>query len=273
MNRDPISKNENQGKEIRESTGDFKSPDDISLEAAGLAHDLNNVLATISGYAELIREDLPAGSPLREDANKVISGVIRARLLTDELLTLGKYSGRGQKETDVAGILSESLDFLVSLQPRNILVEKNIPEITAVVNCEPVRLFRVFLNIIKNAFQSMEKTGGKLTAGLYLPSPEQLESMLAEIKSKRNETENMFYDKFDNKNFVVIFLRDTGSGIDSSVIDRIYDPYFTQRDKQGGTGLGLTVVRKIVTGLNGDIIVTSRSGEGTEFQILLPLVP
>lgn len=271
MNRNPSSKKKSHGNEIPDSPGDNKIAVDISIEAAGLAHDLNNVLATISGYAELLREDLPAGSSLKDDTNKIISGVIRARLLTEELLTLGKYSGHSQKETDAAGILSESIDFLASIQPQNILIEKDIPDIMAFVSCEPVKLFRIFMNIIKNAFQAMEKNGGKLTTGLYFPSPEQVENMLLSIKNKKSPVENMFYNMFEKKSFVVIYFSDTGTGIDSSVMERIYDPYFTTRHKSGGTGLGLSVVRRMVTEMNGEIFITSSPGKGTEFQILLPL--
>lgn len=265
---------------LRKKGSGNKSPEDpadstrtsgIALQAAGLAHDLNNVLATISGYAELLRDDLPAGSPLKDDTDKIISGIFRARLLTEEILTLGKYSDHGIKENDVAGILSETIDFLMPVLPDNILVEKDIPGIRSVIRCEPVKLFRIFLNIIKNAIQSMECFGGKLTAGIFLPSPEQLDNMLYNIKSRSNRSENMFYNISVEKSFVAIYFRDTGQGIDESVIDRIYDPYFSKRDKSGGTGLGLTVVRNIVTELNGDIIVTSRPGEGTEFRILLPI--
>lgn len=271
MKRTPSPKKGNHGNEIPESPGDYETPVDYSIETAGLAHDINNILATISGYAEMIREDLPADSPLKEDANRIISGVIRARLLTEEFLTPGKFLGYGQKETDVAVILSESIDFLVSLKPGNILVETNVPEIRVFVKGDPVKLFRIFLNIIKNAFQSMEKSGGKLSAGLYLPSPEQLQDMLNNIKSSKCQAVNMLKNISEEINFVVIYFRDTGQGIDSSIIDRIYDPYFSQRDKPGGTGLGLTVVRNIVTEMNGEIIVSSRRGEGTEFSVLLPV--
>lgn len=247
-------------------------PADIALQAAGLAHDLNNVLATISGYAELIREGLPAGSPLKDDTNKIISGIFRARLLTEELLTLGKYSDNGVRENDVGSILTETIDFLTSVLPDNIIVEKEIPGIRVIVRCEPVKLFRIFLNIIRNAIQAMEISGGKLSAGLYLPSHEQIDNMLYNIKNGKGLRENMFYNISGNRRYAVIYFRDTGQGIDKSVIDRIYDPYFTRRNKQGGTGLGLAVVRNIVTELNGDIIVESRPGEGTSFEILLPLV-
>jgi len=245
---------------------------DIALQAAGLAHDLNNVLATISGYAEMIREDLPAGSPLKDDANHIISGIFRARLLTEEILTLGKYSARGDKENDVAAILMETIDFLTSVLPDNIIIEKDIPVIPVLIRCQPVKLFRIFLNIIRNAIQSMENRGGKLSAGLYLPSNEQLDNMLYNIKNRKEGIKNMLYNISEKRRYAVIYFRDTGPGIDKSVIERIYDPYFTKRNKQGGTGLGLAVVRNIVTELNGDIIVTSRPGEGTGFEILLPLV-
>lgn len=243
MSRNSSSKRKGSVNEITDKPGEYSRPDDISLQAAQLAHDLNNVLATISGYAEMIRDDLPSGSPLRNDTNRIMSGVIRARLLTEEILNLGKYTVQVKKETDVAALLRESIDFLVSIQPENILIETDVPDIRAFVSCVPGKLFRVFMNIIKNAIQAMEKTGGKLTAGLFLSSPEQ----------------------------VVIYFRDTGPGIDRSVIEKIYDPYFTTRNTSGGRGLGLSVVKDIVSEMNGIINVVSNPGEGTEFRLLLPV--
>lgn len=271
MSRNFSSEKDFKASETPQNSGDYQKQSDILLEAAGLAHDLNNVLATISGYAELIREDLPAGSSLKDDAGRILSGVMRARMITEELLTLGKYSGHEQQETDAADMLTETIDFMVSVKPANILVEKDIPGIRALVVCEPLKLFRIFMNLIKNAFQSMDKNGGKLTAGIYLPSPDQIENMYFSIKNKISADENMFYNMFSKKSTVVIYFRDTGSGIDSSVIERIYDPYFTTRHASGGSGLGLSVVRKIITEMNGEILVTSSSGDGTEFKILLPL--
>jgi len=243
----------------------------MALEVAGLAHDLNNVLATISGYAEMISEDLPADSPLKDDANKIISGIIRAKLLTEEILTLGKYSPNDNKESDVAAILNETMDFLTSVLSDNIMIEKEIPAIRVLVRSVPVKLFRIFLNIFKNAIQSMEKMGGKLSAGIYFPSPGQLDNMLYNIKNRKGNVGNMLYNISKHNSFVIIYIRDTGQGIDDSAIERIYDPYFTTRKKSGGTGLGLSVVYNLVTEINGTINIISRPGEGTEFHILLPL--
>lgn len=233
-------------------------PDDFSLEVSGIIHDLKTVLATISGYAELIREELPPGSPARAKTGKIISGVLKSSLLVDEIGILGKYPEKEDHEIDAAKILHECVDFINTSLSGNTRITVEIPDKPVVVTGTRLQLFRVFMNVITNAARSMVGTGGEITAGLFIAPAE--------------EVKNIFSNLTDDSNHVIIYFKDTGPGMDRQVLDRMFEPYFTTGEITGGSGLGLTVVKRIVNELNGKINVISQQGKGTEFYICFPLI-
>jgi signal transduction histidine kinase len=230
---------------------------DNLLAAAGIAHDLNNVLTTISGYAEMIREDLPQGSPAGIKAGKILAGVSKAKLLTGEIMALGRYIEQDEKVSDVQKILEDTIDFLKPVMPQSIFIEVDKLSDLQLVQAEPFKLFRIFLNLITNAAGSMEEKGGKLIIKMHY--------------MKTVKLENMFYNIFENNGSVAVIFTDTGTGIDPGVIERIFDPYYTTSAR--GTGLGLMVVKKLIADIKGGIRVESKVDEGSEFTVYLPAVP
>jgi len=252
--------------EIKRKKGDPDLPEgvranrdsstDYIMVAAGIAHDLNNVLSTISGYAEMMQDDLPPGSPAEIDAGKILTGVSKAKLLTGELLALGKYNAHPEKASDVPWILQETIDFVKAGLPDNIIIKTDTQSAVPMVQAQPVILFRIFLNIIKNAIRSMEEKGGTLTLKIHFLTAENVK--------------NMFYNIFEPNGCVIVAFGDTGTGMEPEVINRIFDPYYT--DKPDGTGLGLMVVRRLIADIRGEITVESKVNEGSEFTVYLPAV-
>jgi signal transduction histidine kinase len=230
---------------------------EYGIMAVGIAHDLNSILATISGYAEMLQEDLPKDSQLTEKTAKILTAVSKARSLTDQILDFRKHADQEEISVNINQILEETLDFIKPALPPNIKIDSDIPVISISVHADPTQLFRMFLNLITNAIHSMEETGGTLYAGVKVLDGGKVTPLI-----KRDIVAD---------NYVIVTFKDTGSGMDGSLLERIFDPFFTTREAGEGTGLGLSVVKGIVTEMDGEIVVSSKENEGSVFDIYLPV--
>jgi signal transduction histidine kinase len=242
--------------DIRNNLPEQNIKDDIL--ATGIAHDLNNILATISGYAEMLNEDLPKDSALTEKISKIMSAVAKAKALTNQLLSSDMQTGWDKKTVNVNDILKETVELFKSALPPGIKISSDIPEEKIILFADPAQLFRVFLNIVTNAVHSMEEKGGimSVSAGVV----------------KGNHIKSLFNREVAADQYAVVTFRDTGSGMDASLMQRIFEPFYTTGKGGKGKGVGLYVVRGIVNDLGGEIHVSSKENEGSVFDVYLPLV-
>ena len=208
--------------------------------AAGVAHEINNPLGTITIYAHLLQKSLKADDPRREDAALILSEAGRAKEIVQGLLSFAREKKLKVVEVNVNDILEEVCGLVVN-QPlfRNIILEKcfggGLPTIVA----DEAQLKQVFLNIILNAGQAMEG-GGMLTisTGSW-------------------------------KDRIRIRFKDTGPGISPEVLGHLFDPFFTTKEK--GTGLGLAISYGIIERHRGTIDVETELGKGSTFVVTLPV--
>jgi signal transduction histidine kinase len=229
----------------------------IGTVAGGLAHDFNNILATISGYSEMLLSELPKSTPPAEKVSRIIDAVTKARLLTDKILTIGKKEEQEKIPVNVFDILCETIGFVRSAKPDNISIDEEILKTDIHIYADPTQLFRVFLNLMINAIQSMDKNGGTLTVKMVVVDGDLLRHDL----NKSNVADE----------YVLISFEDTGEGIDPSVVDRIFEPHFTTRQPGRGRGLGLSVVHGIISEIEGEITVSSKMNKGSLFSVYLPV--
>jgi len=234
-----------------------KKSETIGAIAGGIAHDLNNILLTISGYSEMLRDDLPESSASSEKAAMILEAVSKARSLTNHLINLSRQSETVKIPVRVSDVLKETIGFIITSFPDNIKLRCRITEKEAIVSADPVQLFRVFLNLMTNAIRSMEKEGGTLSINLAL-----MEGKLVHKDLNRE----IYADEY-----ALLTFSDTGKGIEPSISGRIFEPFFTTREEGKGTGLGLSVVRGIVTELEGDIVVSYKKTKGSVFSVYLPV--
>ncbi|MEO0083499.1 MAG: cache domain-containing protein [candidate division WOR-3 bacterium] len=212
--------------------------------AAGVAHEINNPLTGVLTYIRLIQKRLDKrcdeDGDFRRYLEKVEKETARCSTIVKNLLDFARQSEPNLKSIDVNLVIKESLDLLEHrLRLQNIELEKKlnaVPQITADFS----QLQQVFMNIIINAIEAMEK-GGKLT-----------------IETKAD----------DKLKMVVVEFTDTGCGIPKDKLTQIFDPFYTTKPK--GTGLGLSVVYGIISRHKGEIDVKSEVGKGTTFTIRLP---
>jgi CheY-like chemotaxis protein len=229
----------------------------IGSLAGGIAHDFNNILATISGYSEMLHEDLPKDSEMSEKVARIMGAVKKAQSITNQILTFSRHVEQEKVLINVAEVLKETIGFIKSSIPAHITLKSRIPKIDANVLADPTQLFRVFLNLMTNAIQAMEENGGVLTVSISVVEKEYL---------KHELNKDIVADEYLN-----ITFRDTGEGMDPSVMVRIFEPFFTTREVGKGTGLGLSVIHGIIAEMEGEIVVSSKVEEGSEFCIYLPV--
>jgi len=229
----------------------------IGSLAGGIAHDFNNILATISGYSELLQEDLPEGSTSHQNVARILFAVSKARSLINQMLTFSRQVEQDKVTVNVYEVLKETIGFIKSAAPKNVTVKSNIRKSNVPVFADPTQLFRIFLNLLTNAIQSLEDRKGIISVSMSIVSGNRVRE---ELKKKIVADE-----------YVLIKISDTGRGMDPSLIRRIFEPFFTTREVGKGTGLGLSVVHGIVTEMGGEVLVSSEMEKGSVFYVYLPV--
>ncbi|MBF0398833.1 MAG: response regulator [Desulfobacterales bacterium] len=215
----------------------------IGTLAGGIAHDFNNILSIIMGYSELILNKSSLSLENTNDVDKILAAANRAKDLIKQILTFSRKEDNKFILLNPAFIIKETMKMLNASIPKNIEIKQKIDFKSGMIMGEPVQIQQVLMNLCTNAYHAMEKTGGILSV---------------ELKNADN--------------YVELTVCDTGYGIEPEITEKIFDPYFTTKDKEKGTGLGLSIVQGIVEKCGGKITVESFIGKGTKFTILFPIV-
>jgi PAS domain S-box-containing protein len=228
----------------------------IGTLAGGIAHDFNNILGAILGYGELAHQHCAEGSPLRRYLDNVMHATGRAKALVDRILGFSR-SGLGERvPVNVQSVIDETLELLQASLPSGIRIESRLAADNAAVIGDATHLHQVAMNLFTNALQAMEN-GGVLRVVLERVALGQSLSLTRGTLAPGH--------------YARLIVSDTGTGIPSAVLDRVFDPFFTTKGVGEGTGLGLSLVHGIVTDLGGAIDVKTQAGEGTSFEIWLPI--
>jgi PAS domain S-box-containing protein len=228
----------------------------IGTLAGGIAHDFNNILGAILGYGELAQEHAAQGSALRRYLDNVMHAAGRAKVLVDRILGFSR-SGLGERvRVHVQSVIEETLELIAASLPANIRLEKRLEAGDAALIGDSTHLHQVAMNLCTNAVHAMEG-GGTLTVLLE--------------RIRLIEDRSLSRGALTPGTYARLTIKDTGGGIPPAVLERIFDPFFTTKDVGEGTGLGLSLVHGIVTDLGGAIDVKTSAGNGTSFEIWLPL--
>ena len=228
----------------------------IGTLAGGIAHDFNNVLTVILGYTEIAMDDLPGGSRTHRSLEQVFNAGIRAKDLVRQILTFSRQGEQERQPVRISRIAKEALHFLRASLPSTITIRQKITSDSALVLADATQIHQVLMNLCTNAAHAMRETGGELEVALAAVN---LNAATAGPDLAPGP-------------YVKLTVSDTGHGMDREVMERIFDPYFTTKKPGEGTGMGLSVVHGIVRGYGGAIRVSSESGSGTAFEILIPRV-
>jgi len=224
----------------------------IGQLASGLAHEIGTPLNIIGGRVELTKRKLEDKEEARKNLDIISNQTTRITKIIQELLGFARKKRPGEAPVSVGVLLETTLDFVEHLiRKQEVVVVKDVEDSLPCVTGDPDQLQQVFLNLILNAIQSMPK-GGMLRV-----------SASSEYTSKKGleESQRQYY--------VVVCIEDTGTGMKREVIQDIFNPFFTTKDK--GTGLGLTISQGIVRDHEGWIEVESEMGKGSTFRVYLPV--
>ncbi|MBW1836091.1 MAG: PAS domain S-box protein [Deltaproteobacteria bacterium] len=230
----------------------------IGTLAGGIAHDFNNILFPIIGYTEMLIDNATEGSKSRDYLEEIFKEAIRARDLIRQILTFSRQSIQELKPMRVQPVVKEALKLLRSSIPATIQFNWRIDDACGVIMGDPTQIHQVIMNLCTNAYHAMEETGGHL------------EVSLTEIELGLDDMPGGI--DLSPGRYIQLMVADTGQGMPSNVLKRIFDPYFTTKEEGKGTGLGLAVVHGIIKEHSGDIRVSSESGKGSVFHVYLPLV-
>ncbi len=225
----------------------------IGLLAGGIAHDFNNILSGILGNAQLARMALDKGKDVRKFLVGIEKATENATHLTQQLLTFAKGGEPVKEIINIKDMLYESVEF--ALRGSSVSAKYNIDENLWPVEADKGQINQVINNLVINAIQAMPG-GGQLT--------------LTAKNFVKNGQQNGL-EQIEEKFLISISIEDTGHGIPKENLNKIFDPYFTT--KQRGSGLGLATTFAIIKKHGGHISVSSELGKGTTFTIYLPACP
>src|SRR6267378_2535873 len=230
--------------------------DALGSLAGGVAHNFNNLLTAIIGYADILREDLGANSPHAEDLNEIIKASDRATALTRQLLAFSRRQPFEPKSMRIDERVTDMEKMLRRLLGPPVRFVTATDADLAAIMADPNQLEQVVLNLAVNSRDAMPQ-GGTLTI----------------------ETRNVRLDEpyvlgasaVPPGSYVMLAVSDTGSGMSPETLGRLFEPFFTTKEKGKGTGLGLSTVYGIVKQSQGHVIVYSEPGVGTTFKCYFPV--
>ncbi|HVN24411.1 MAG TPA: PAS domain S-box protein [Syntrophorhabdales bacterium] len=228
----------------------------IGTLAGGIAHDFNNILAAIIGFTEMVIDDVSDRTDVQQKMEQVLKAGLRGRELVRQILTFSRKSKAEYRVLTLGPLIRETFRLLRASLPTSISMSLNLEADQDSVYADPSQIQQVLMNLCTNASYAMRETGGKLeislghvTLGPDDPSPEPDTSP---------------------GEYVVLSVRDTGTGMSEAVKEHIFEPFFTTRPRKQASGLGLSVVYGIVKSHKGSIMVLSQPGKGSVFRVFLP---
>ena len=237
----------------------------IGTLAGGIAHDFNNILGGIIGYAELAKTELEGRTPgdeaflasMDEYIGYIFKGGTRARDLVKQILNFSRQGTSTKVAMNLTALTNECIQLLKSVLPKTITVEAFIGAKNITVLADPSQIHQVIMNLGTNAYHVMREKGGCLTfsmENIHLSHPR-----------------SFFGITIMPGNYVKLSVTDTGKGIPLHLQERIFDPYFTTKAVDEGTGLGLSVSLGIIKNHGGLLELVDTSENGTTFAIFLPV--
>ncbi len=229
----------------------------IGTLAGGIAHDFNNILTPIMGYAKLLTREMDPREEKKIGYLKQITVASeRAKELVGQILAFSRQTNHEPFPLSIGSIVKEVAKLLRSSIPSMVQIVSYVSAKNDVVLADPIEIHQILINLCTNAAHAMRESGGILTIEL------------TEYDGKVN-CRNQVSEKLDGS-FVVIKVSDTGCGISSSIINRIFDPFYTTKKQGEGTGMGLAVVHGTVKRYGGTIDVESVPGKGSTFTVYFP---
>ena len=230
----------------------------IGTLASGISHDFNNILNIILGNSELALMDIHDSDAVRSALKAIRTASMHASEIVDQLLAFSAKPDSELHAINAVIPIEDELNRLQSVIPKNITIHRHLPHEGIPILGNPDEIKQIISNLCRNAVQSMGKKGGRIDVTAE-PSviAEDDPSTVTDLKPGA---------------YLKIMVRDTGLGINPTILDRIFDPYFSSSGIGRRPGMGLAIVHGHVSKCGGAITVDSQPGRGTTFSVLLPIL-
>jgi PAS domain S-box-containing protein len=229
----------------------------IGTLAGGIAHDFNNILSAIIGFTELTADSVGKNTMAYENLDEVLKAGKRAKELVNQILAFSRQTMPECKPVALKSIIAEAAKLLRSSLPATIDIRLNLDS-DSLVMADPSQLHQVVMNLCTNAAHAMREKGGLLELTLRDEAlDDEAAGCFSGLKPGR---------------YLKLMVSDTGHGISEEILDHIFDPFYTTKASNEGTGMGLSVVHGIVRDCGGLISVRSAAQQGACFTIRLPAV-
>jgi signal transduction histidine kinase len=225
--------------------------------AGGVAHDFNNILAGILGFADIIRRSTPEPA-VAGFGREIVQAANRARDLVKQILMFGRRQPGERRPVRLPDVVTEALQLIRGAAPPAVRVIAELDGDAPYILGDTTQLHQVVMNLCTNAVQAMGDVGGEL---LVTVGAVHVDAAFARRHAPLRDGE-----------CVRLAVTDTGPGMPQAVMDRLFEPFFTTKAPGVGTGLGLSVVHGVVQNHEGAIVVENRPGNGTTFEVYLPAV-
>lgn len=228
----------------------------VGLLAGGVAHEFNNLLTVIIGYAELAAASVDADGEARMEIGESVNAAKKAAAITRQLLTFASRQSIEACDVDLNDVVRDAESLLQPLIGEHIVLTHRTSATSLPVHIDPGQFEQVIVNLVVNARDAMPE-GGQLTLETGCALPDRLPGAEVPVVGSAG--------------FALLTVTDTGTGIRPELMERIFEPFFTTKEQGKGTGLGLATCYGIVKQAGGHITVESETGRGTSFKVYLPL--
>ena len=229
----------------------------IGQLAGGIAHDFNTLLGIILGHGDMMRDDIPEESSIRDNLEGIINAGNRAKALVRQLLDFARPSTRDRHPIRLASLMEDAVRLLRSSLPTTITIQQRIETGSSMIRANSTQIVQAIMNLGMNAGDAIGEQGGEL------------DITLADIDVNR---EFASFQAVSPGTYVRLSVNDTGCGMSPETLKHIFEPFFTTKEVGKGSGLGLSVVHGIVKSHEGFITVESEPGKGSSFQVYLPTI-
>lgn len=261
----------------------------IGRLAGGIAHDFNNILAAMNGYAEFLTEDLEEGSDTHQFAENILQAGLQAKSLVDQILVFSRANKESALRTiDLVKPVSEAFAMLHASVPRSIELTLNIAHEEVPVRANATQIGQMVMNFGVNARDAMDSKDqiGEVEVALDVMNsserydfkhqgdelPDASELPVLEIQSVDSSHTRLYLNHLkQDTDYAVLSIRDTGSGMSRVILEHVFEPFFTTKSVDKGTGLGLATIHGIVVSHHGALLIDTKIGEGTTFDVFFPL--